>query len=129
MLIEEYFLQLEAWIAQTPYLANVSLIKEKRSSYIGFIKGTIEFTDRSTLSVMEFVDVERGMDRYKYRYHYEDQNKQRVFRYDRAPHFPSVLTHPHHKHIGPETDPDRVTESSAPPLNEVLKEIERMLTP
>jgi len=60
------------------------------------------------------------------RYHYQDLNSpKRIFRYDNAKHHPALITFPHHKHIGPETEPDNVTEAPEMSLEEVLREIER----
>jgi hypothetical protein len=46
-----------------------------------------------------------------------------VFRYDMAPHHKEIKTFPHHKHLGSE----KVIESLAPSLGEVLQEIEGIL--
>ena len=46
-----------------------------------------------------------------------------IFRYDDAPHFPSLPNAPHHKHVG-ETD---VVSSESPDLQSVLKEIETII--
>nr|WP_253881088.1 MULTISPECIES: DUF6516 family protein [Microcystis] len=39
---------------------------------------------------MEFLD---------YRYHFQDEQNNLVFRYDSTPHFPNLSTFPHHKHL------------------------------
>jgi hypothetical protein len=129
MLIEEYFVLIDQWMTQTRYIVNISLVKEKRSRHIGFITGAIEFADGSSLHVMEFVEVKDFIDRYKYRYHYQDRQQERLFRYDMAPHFPGLATSPHHKHLGPAATPNHVIPSSGPLLSEVLAEIEQLLTP
>lgn len=33
-----------------------------------------------------------------YRYHFQDENNQLIFRYDSTPHFPDLASFPHHKH-------------------------------
>lgn len=43
---------------------------------------------------------------------------------DNAPHHPEIVTHPHHKHIGPE---DRLAPVDQPSLSQVLAEIEDLL--
>ena len=41
---------------------------------------------------------------------------------ENAPHYPDILTYPHHKHIGSAVEP-----AQAPDLSEVLREIEQMI--
>jgi len=43
---------------------------------------------------------------------------------DNAPHHPEIVTHPHHKHIGPQ---DRLAPADQPSLSQVLAEIEDWL--
>lgn len=52
-----------------------------------------------------------------YRYQYI-KGKQPVFRYDNAPHHPTILTFPHHKHVG-----KKIVAASEPTLHQVLDEI------
>ena len=51
-----------------------------------------------------------------------DKNRRLIFRYDNVPHFPKIKTHPHHKHTK-----DKVIESKAPGLLEVIQEIETLI--
>jgi hypothetical protein len=53
------------------------------------------------------------------------RDEQRIFHYDNAPHHPEIVTHPHHKHVGPE---DRLAPADQPSLNQVLAEVESWLT-
>jgi hypothetical protein len=123
LLIEDYFNQIEAAAASSAYVISARIFRDKRSLYIAYIEGEIQFQDESILFFMEFVDVSKGVDRYKYKYQYQDKDGIRIFRYDMAPHHPEVETFPHHKHVGPESTPNRVTESPVPSLREVLEEI------
>jgi len=45
-------------------------------------------------------------------------NGQMLFRYDNAPHYPEITSHPHHKHIS-----ENVIPSKAPSLEDILEEI------
>jgi len=36
---------------------------------------------------------------FKYAYHWQDKEGQLRCRWDNAPHWPDMATHPHHKHI------------------------------
>lgn len=122
MLIEEYFSYIEHDICSCPFIHTYNLIKDKRSLYIGFMEGVIKFINNSNLHFMEFVDVSKGIEKYKYSYHYEDINGVMIFRYDMAPHFREVETYPHHKHEG-----NKVVASKEPSLKEVLYEIEKLI--
>lgn len=78
------------------------------------------FWDNSFLDLYEVISTELGyLVRVHYAYTYI-RDGQRVFRYDNAPHYPEILTYPHHKHIGPE---DRLAPSDQPSLAQVLQEI------
>lgn len=123
MLIEDYFGKIENDIVLCPFVHSYELFKDKRSLYIGLVKGTIKFTDNSVLYFMEFVDVGDTIEKYKYSYNYEDIESTLIFRYDVAPHFRDVESFPHHKHeIG-----NRIVASKEPSLKEVLHEIEIVL--
>ncbi len=123
MLIEEYFQSIGGHIADCPYVAESQIRNGKRSFYIGVVEGEIRFTDNSFLHFIEFVNVKEGVNRYKYSYHCQNKAEKVVFRYDMAPHHKEIKTFPHHKHLGSE----KVIESIAPRLGEVLHEIEGIL--
>ena len=121
MLIDEYFREIEKTVSQSPYIINWEIYKDKRSLYIGFIEGKIEFIDQSKLYLMEFVDTTDAVERYKYKYQYQDKQNKMIFRYDMAPHFLDIKTFPHHKHV--KADTEKIFESDAPTLKEVIDEI------
>jgi len=123
VLIEEYFSKIENDIVSCPFIHSYNLIKDKRSTYIGFIEGIIKFIDNSILHFMEFVDVGKQIEKYKYSYHYEGNDRALIFRYDIAPHFKNIETFPHHKH---EID-NKVVASKEPSLEEILYEIEKLI--
>jgi len=52
-----------------------------------------------------------------YRYHFQDERNQLIFRYDSTPHFPNLPNFPHHKHL-----PDDIIASEKPEITQVLKE-------
>jgi hypothetical protein len=98
---------------------------QARTDYRGIIKGTLSFINQTELHFTEVVDLKITTEKVKYRYHYQQMDSHiRIFRYDNARHFPQFTTFPHHKHIGPETEPDKVREASEMSLEEVLREIE-----
>lgn len=123
MLIEEYFNIIEHAITSCPFIHSYNIVKDKRSIYIGLIEGALKFIDNSILHFMEFVDVGKKIEKYKYSYHYEDDNRNLIFRYDVAPHFKNIETFPHHKH---QTN-NKVIASKGPSIEEVLYEIEKLM--
>lgn len=124
MTIDDYFYQIEAAIAASAIVHISAVTYEKRSAYVGFLRGSLYFLDGSRLHIREFVNVEHGIDRYMYTFHYQKADNTPVFRYDNTPHHPHVETFPHHKHIGNDA---HVYPTLPPDLAAVLSEIHRHL--
>lgn len=99
--------------------AWVSIQIDARSALRGFIAGVLQFGDASELHFREFVDTSSDEPRFMYAYHYQDSNKELVFRYDNASHRPS-LPQAEHKHT-----PAGVEVRSAPTLAQVVDEVIR----
>lgn len=55
-----------------------------------------------------------------YRYHYQNEENQLIFRYDSTPHFPDLPTFPHHKHL-----PTTIIACEKPEIQQVLQEAVR----
>lgn len=123
-MIEDYFQQIHALLTSTSTVHSFNVTYDKRSTYIGFIRGSIYFLDGSLLHLREFVNVQHGVERYMYVYHYQRSNGIVVFRYDNTPHFPALPTFPHHKHAGSEA---RVVPAGPSDLPAVLAEIQGLL--
>jgi hypothetical protein len=123
-LIEDYFRQVETLIANAGIIHSSSVTYDKRSTSIGFIRGDIYFLDGSLLHLREFVNVEHGVERFMYAYHYQRPDGTLIFRYDNAPHFPALPTFPHHKHERSAAD---VSAASQPDLQSVLSEIQGLI--
>ena len=99
------------------------LVQEVMPDREGLIEGRIRFWDQLLLQFVEVLQA-RGLVLVKtdYAYHYQDANDELIFRYDNAPHHPTVATFPHHKHTK-----TTIEESQPPHLGDVLKEIDRIL--
>lgn len=94
-----------------------------RSPHIGHISGFVIFRTGWMLEFDEIIQQERTkVIKRKYRYHLMDRKKQLIFRYDNVPHFPKIKSYPHHKHLK-----DKVIESNAPDLLEVIDEVETLI--
>lgn len=68
---------------------------------------------------MEFVEVKKVTEKYKYRYHFQKEGTT-IFRYDNSAHFPTLSTFPHHKHIGKD---EKEVPCKEPDLRKILDEI------
>lgn len=122
-MIEEYFRAIEELLIARGFAHSWSITYDKRSSFVGFLRGEIRFVDRSVLHVREFVHVGHSPQRYAYAYHYQGTDGVLVFRYDNAPHYPELLNAPHHKHVTGRS----VVPSEVPELASVLDEIGRLI--
>jgi hypothetical protein len=116
--------RIEALVADAGIMRFFNITYDKRSTSIGFIRGSIHFLDGSLLHLREFVDVEYGSERYMYAYHYQRPDGALVFRYDNTPHFSHLATFPHHKHEGSET---HVVAAGPVDLEAVLTEIRGLM--
>lgn len=89
----------------------------------GIIEGRLKFHDGSLLEFDEVIILRNEqIVKLRYAYHYQNELAEIIFRYDNAPHYPNMLTYPHHKHVGSAVEPAQV-----PDLGEVLLEIEQMI--
>jgi hypothetical protein len=123
-LIEDYFREIASLIDAEPCIEGASMAYDKRTPHIGFLRGTLYFSDGSVLHLREYVNVQNTVERYMYVYQYQDREGVLVFRYDNSPHFPDLSTFPHHKHDGTESN---VINSTQPQIKRVLEEIHPLL--
>lgn len=126
MIIDDYFASVERGLRQNARIGEIEepLTCLASDDYNGLIRCRVVFWDESFLDLYEVVSTELG---YPVRVHYAYtyvREERRVFRYDNAPHHPEIVTHPHHKHIGPT---DRLAPADQPSLSQVLDEIEGWL--
>lgn len=124
-MIEEYFQSILDLLASLPFVETSDVNLDKRGELIGFVRGEVGFQDGSSLLFFrELVDMSLPVQKVMYAYHYQKADGSLIFRYDNTAHHRSVATFPHHKHGAK----DLVTGSSAPTLEQVLREIEYLLT-
>ncbi|MFM2381184.1 MAG: hypothetical protein RLZZ143_3767 [Cyanobacteriota bacterium] len=89
--------------------ANLRIRLRFKQTHLLEINEAIVITD----NYLEFLD---------YRYHFQDEKNNLVFRYDSTPHFPNLSTFPHHKHL-----PNDVISCHKPEITQVLKEATELL--
>ena len=126
MSIDDYFTAMERGLLGNPQVVQLEepMTCLASDDFNGLIRGRVFFWDDSFLDLYEVVSTELGYPvRISYAYTYLREGEC-VFRYDNAPHHPEILTHPHHKHIGPS---DRLAPADQPSLSQVLAEIQDLL--
>ena len=124
-MIDDYFRHIDTLLSHTSIVHSYSVTYDKRSTSVGFIRGSVYFIDGSMLHLREFVNVQHDVERYMYAYHYQRPDGTFVFRYDNTPHFPALPTFPHHKHAGSESN---VVLADPPAFRAVLAEIQGLMT-
>ena len=123
MNISEYFNDIINEIKQHPLVKKIHVRNEQVSLKKGYVRLTALFIDNSELHVFEYVDSD--LRRISYAYHYQDSSRSLIFRYDNEPHYPSLHTFPHHKHLAEEKTPKASEEVNT---KEVLREITLHIT-
>jgi hypothetical protein len=123
-LIDDYFQSLLEIVSHSTVIQSSSITLDKRSAFVGVVRGDLQFLDNSRLHFREFVNTQDRIERYMYVYHYQRADQTLIFRYDNTTHYPGLANFPHHKHI---TGESNVVPTSLPDLSRVLKEIESLL--
>lgn len=124
MAIEEYFSQVKAVVDKyvaASFVASTNIAFETRPAEQGFLSGTVQFVDGSTLRFREYLDaIRETIQKVMYSYHYQSATAQMILRYDNSAHRPTLAS-VEHKH-----DASGVKETNAPTLEDVLAEIAEM---
>jgi len=82
----------------------------------------VRFQTGHMLELNEAVIGEAGRLRHLgYRYHFQDEQNNLVFRYDNTPHFPGLENFPHHKHL-----PDKVADAVEPSILKVIEQARQL---
>ena len=89
------------------------------------LKAEFEFTGGSRFFVRQVVLKEFT---FKYAYHWQNKEGLLRCRWDNAPHWPDITTHPHHKHIMSAGDKIIVEPSRGGDLETVFDEIAHRLS-
>ncbi|MFC1886432.1 toxin TumE [Thermodesulfobacteriota bacterium] len=119
------------------YLSNVeTAIRNLESGYVeryeeeiltlerANLRFRVRFQNGYMLEWNEAVTVESGnLNHLSYRYHFQDENNNLIFRYDNTPHFPHLESFPHHKHL-----PGSVVAIHRPSAFQILEDVRRYLT-
>lgn len=122
-MLDRYLHRLYDTIISRGYAEIERLDFDESPEHQGIIAGRLKFHDGSLLEFDEAIILRNEqIVRLRYAYHYQNELGELIFRYDNAPHYPHILTYPHHKHVGLAVEPSR-----APDLSDVLREIEQLV--
>lgn len=114
--ISDYILKLKNTIEKLPGVLSDKVIIDNRGDVVLFLKGEIVFTDQSELHFKEYFTAVPELEKLAYSYHYQDKEKEIIFRYDNAEHHQEVETFPHHKHVE-----NKIISSQAMTIDNVLE--------
>ncbi|MBT3177874.1 MAG: hypothetical protein HOG03_19640 [Desulfobacula sp.] len=117
-LLSEYLNKIEARILK---LENVYVERYEEEIIVNNrinLRIRIRFKTGYLLELNEAIIAETAtLKRLYYRYHFQDDKNNLIFRYDNAPHFPGFTNFPNHKHL-----PDEVTDVSETSILKVIEE-------
>lgn len=83
------------------------------------LKLRLRFYFKYLLSISEaLIAVDNQVMAIDYRYHFQDEQNNLIFRYDNTPHFPDLPSYPHHKHL-----PNRVISCQQPNITLVMQDV------
>ena len=117
-LIERYLAAVETALEQMDLVRVDRYVEEVLTPKRLNLRIRLRFENGILLEINEAIQVEsETLVWVDYRYHLQDAQNRLIFRYDNTPHFPSLPTFPHHKHL-----PNQVITSAKPSLIEVLQE-------
>jgi hypothetical protein len=121
-MIDQYFINFGNIVNGLDFVVKLEIQTRKINDFLGIIEGVLTF-ENGLLDILEVIKfTENQINKTKYKYHFQTNNGEMIFRYDNAPHHQNVETFPHHKHIRTE-----IIESNAPEIGQILAEIKTFL--
>jgi len=117
-ILSKYFGDIEDAIRRLGSV-NVELYEEEvLTSSRANLRVRVRFLSGHLLEVNEAIFIEANQIKHLgYRYHFQDQENNLIFRYDNTPHFPDLKSFPHHKHLK-----EKVEDSNEPIILDIIKE-------
>jgi Family of unknown function (DUF6516) len=100
------------WLDDSSFVKSYSTNDFRKSETVFYLNIKIHFVNNSELHVREYIDTEHR----KYSFHWQSSNGDLIIRWDNAPHFPDLITFPHHKQLAS----GEVTESYDISFEEIL---------
>ncbi len=122
-LLSDYLNQVEQAIVQCENAYVERYQEEILTSQRANLRIRLRFNQTHLLEINEAIVItDNYLEFLDYRYHFQDEKNNLVFRYDSTPHFPNLSTFPHHKHL-----PNDVISCHKPEITQVLKEATELL--
>ncbi len=119
-MLKKYADTVESAIRDSALVSTYAVSTVQLSPNTGYVEGEVTFVNASRLVFFTFLrqsQADWGIE--KYRYHFMDADNQLIFRYDNAPHHPTVASFPHHKHLS-----HQIVDSPEPDITLVIAEAE-----
>ena len=82
------------WLDDKSFVASFTINDFRQSEQSYYLNVEVQFNDGTLLYAREFVEPAKR----KYAFHWQTSSGTLLSRWDNAPHFPSLNTHPHHRH-------------------------------
>ena len=118
-ILANYFNQIEQAIIQCQNVEIELYQEEILTPQRANLRIRLRFNQTHLLQINEaIIIINNQLQFLDYRYHFQDEYNQLIFRYDSTPHFPDLSTFPHHKHLA-----NNVISSNKPEIIQVLKEV------
>ncbi len=112
------FYEIIKYLKESHLVSEIEILELVEEDIVKILKLKVKLKDNSHLFITEVHTIEHQ----KYSYHWQNESKKMLIRWDNSPHWKDIKTFPYHKHIGSKILPSgRVT------VEEVLKEIENFL--
>lgn len=110
------------WLDQHPLVIRYDILDYYDLDDATLLKLRLILTDGSVLFTKEYIDETIR----KYAYHWQQADAKWLVRWDNVPHFPKLVSFPHHRHDY-RSATEIVTDSDDVTLAEVLTYIQRQL--
>jgi hypothetical protein len=119
-MITQYFIDFCNLVNSLDSVIYSEIQTRKINDFLGIIEAKLTF-ENGFLDILEVIKFSDNIiSNKKYKYHFQSNYGELIFRYDNAPHHENVLTFPHHKHLLSE-----IIESIEPDIAQILAEIKR----
>ena len=109
-------------LAHSPVVSRVDILNQVDEPDLQVLHPKVSLIDNSVLYIRETITPTFN----KYAYHWQTSHARLIRRWDNAPHWPDVATHPHHCHVGSR---ENVVPSEHPTMADVIQYIAGEISP
>ena len=101
----DYLAHIRVLIIRNPQVRHWGVVREEVEGDLGLFRYLLVLRDGGELEMFERFQVVKGdVEVTKYSFHWQDAGGRLRKRWDNAPHYPDIPTHPHHVHDSGEMD-------------------------